>query len=148
VDDGRYGRKLEALRRLQDRQDGLARVIRGEFFLLPEADHQDPREERPRVGRRKRVSPSFPEKSPPRTAAEIAPPIAASTAAAAPPGRFAPSNRFTTTMSAFVVRISPETDPMRIVFSPVADLCPWITILRGSRGCQDGGLRMGRPGGI
>jgi hypothetical protein len=43
VDDGRHGGKLEALRRLQDRQDGLARMVRGEFFLLPEADHQDPR---------------------------------------------------------------------------------------------------------
>ena len=43
VDDGRHGGKLDALRRLQDRQDGLARVIRGEFILLPEADHQDPR---------------------------------------------------------------------------------------------------------
>ncbi len=85
------------------------------FSFFPRPTTRTRGEERPRGVRRERVSPSFPAKSPSRTAAAIAPPIAASTAAAAPPGRFAPSNRFTTSMSALTARMSPETQSMRIV---------------------------------
>src|SRR5512139_1215685 len=96
----------------------------------------------PRAGRRKRVSPAFPWKSPSRIADAMPPPIAASTAAVAPEVRFTPSNRFTTTMSALTARMSAEMHSMRIVGSPVADLRMMnSTILSRSRDCQGGGRK-------
>ena len=136
VDDGRHGGKLHALRRLQDRQDRLARVIRGEFLLLPEADHQDPRGGEAPGGTQRKDFPELPREVAVADRRRDRAPDRRVDRGGRPAGRFAPSNRLTTTMSALTARISAERHRCASIL-PAADLVVDYHTER-SRGCQGG----------